>query len=462
MRPLPLPFGPLHFIGIGGIGMSGIAELLHRLGCSVSGSDAQAGVNTARLEALGLKVRIGHDAANLGEAAAVVASTAVPEDNPERQEALRRGLPVLHRSEALAAIAALSWPIAVSGTHGKTTTTAMIAAVLEAGGLDPTVVNGGILEGLSSNARLGQGPWAVIEADESDKSFLNLPATLAVITNIEAEHMEHYRDFAEIEACFALFADSVPPFGTAILSADNEGARRLAAGGRRRPVVRYGFAPDADIRGSRLVLEPANSRLDVSGLASIADLRVGVPGRHNAENALAAVAVGHLLGVPEDAIRRALGEFRGVQRRFTLAGEVDGVRIIDDYAHHPTEIAAVLATARLAGCGRVMAVMQPHRYTRLNALLDDFAHCFSEADKVLIAPVYAAGEAPIAGASRDALVAATRAGGHRDVKAIDGPDDLASCAGAWAAPGDTIVCLGAGSITAWAHALPGSLREARK
>ena len=461
MRGLPLPFGPLHFVGIGGIGMSGIAELLHRLGCSVGGSDAARSANTDRLEALGLSVRIGHDAANLGEAAAVVVSTAVPEDNPERQEALRRGLPVLHRSEALAAIASLSWPIAVTGTHGKTTTTAMIAAVLDASGLDPTVVNGGILEGIGSNAKLGEGNWAVIEADESDRSFLNLPATLAVVTNIEAEHMEHYRDLAEIEACFARFADSVPPFGSAIVSADNEGTRRLAER-CRRPVLRYGFAPDADIRGGGLALEPASCWLDVSGLVDMADLRIGVPGRHNAENALAAVSVGHLLGIPEDAIRSALGAFRGVQRRFTLAGVVDGVRIIDDYAHHPTEIAAVLATARLAGCGRVMAVMQPHRYTRLSALLDDFAHCFSEADKVLIAPVYAAGEPPIAGANRDALVAAARAGGHRDVAAIDGPDDLAKRAGAWAAPGDTIVCLGAGSISAWAQALPDTLREARK
>ena len=461
MRGLPLPFGPLHFVGIGGIGMSGIAELLHRLGCSVGGSDAAQSANTDRLEALGLSVRIGHDAANLGEAAAVVVSTAVPEDNPERQEALRRGLPVLHRSEALAAIASLSWPIAVTGTHGKTTTTAMIAAVLDAGGLDPTVVNGGILEGIGSNAKLGEGNWAVIEADESDRSFLNLPATLAVVTNIEAEHMEHYRDLAEIEACFARFADSVPAFGSAVVSADNEGTRRLAER-CRRPVLRYGFAPDADIRGGGLALEPASCWLDVSGLVDIADLRIGVPGRHNAENALAAVSVGHLLGIPEDAIRSALGAFRGVQRRFTLAGVVDGVRIIDDYAHHPTEIAAVLATARLAGCGRVMAVMQPHRYTRLSALLDDFAHCFSEADKVLIAPVYAAGEPPIAGANRDALVAAARAGGHRDVAAIDGPDDLAKRAGAWAAPGDTIVCLGAGSISAWAQALPDTLREARK
>ncbi|MYE02681.1 MAG: UDP-N-acetylmuramate--L-alanine ligase [Alphaproteobacteria bacterium] len=461
MRRLPFPFGPLHFVGIGGIGMSGIAELLYRLGCSVSGSDAAASANTARLEALGLTIRVGHDADNLGEAAAVVLSTAVPEDNPELQEARRRGLPVLHRSEALAAVASLSWPIAVSGTHGKTTTTAMIAAVLEAGGLDPTIVNGGILEGFGSNAKLGRGDWVVIEADESDRSFLNLPATLAVVTNIEAEHMEHYRDLAEIEACFAQFADSVPPFGSAIVSVDNEGSRRLAAR-CRRPVLRYGFTPDADIRGGGLVLEAASSWLDVSGLVDIADLRIGVPGRHNAENALAAVSVGHLLGIPEGAIRRALDAFRGVQRRFSLTGEVDGVRIIDDYAHHPTEIAAVLATARLGACGRVMAVMQPHRYTRLSALLDDFAHCFDEADKVLIAPVYAAGEAPIAGASRDALVAAARAGGHRDVAAIDGPDDLARRADAWAAPGDTIVCLGAGSITSWARALPDTLREARK
>ena len=294
MRPLPLPFGPLHFIGIGGIGMSGIAELLHRLGCSVSGSDASASANTARLEAVGLTVRIGHDAANLGEAAAVVVSTAVPEDNPEWREALRRGLPVLHRSEALAALASLSWPIAVSGTHGKTTTTAMIAAVLEAGGMNPTVVNGGVLEGLGSSAKLGNGPWAVIEADESDKSFLNLPATLAVVTNIEAEHMEHYRDLAEIEACFAEFVGSVPPFGSAVVSVDGVGGRRLAAR-CRRPVIRYGFAPDADIRGSGLVLEPGGSRLDVSGPVEIGGLRIGVPGRHNAENALAAVSVGHLL-----------------------------------------------------------------------------------------------------------------------------------------------------------------------
>ena len=368
---------------------------------------------------------------------------------------------MLHRSEALAAIASLAWPIAVSGTHGKTTTTAMIAAVLEAGGLDPTVVNGGILRGLGSNAKLGGGPWAVFEADESDKSFLNLPAAIAVVTNIEAEHMEHYRDLAEIEACFARFAGSVPPFGSAVICADDEGSCRLAAQ-CRRPVVRYGFAAGADIRGEALVLEPGGSTLDISGRVQIDGLRIGVPGRHNAQNALAAVSIGHLLGLPETAIRRALGEFGGVERRFTLAGKVDGVRIIDDYAHHPTEIAAVLATARLAGDGRILAVMQPHRYTRLNALLDDFAHCFSEADKVLIAPVYAAGEAPIPGANRDALVAAARAGGHRDVAAIDGLDDLAKRAGEWAVPGDTIVCLGAGSITAWAHALPETMRGLRK
>ncbi len=460
MRPLPLPFGPLHFVGIGGIGMSGVAELLHRLGCAVGGSDAAPSANTARLEALGLPVRIGHDAGNLGAAAAVVVSTAVPEDNPERLEARRRGLPVLHRSEALAALAALAWPIAVSGTHGKTTTTAMIAAVLEAGGLDPTVVNGGVLNGVGSNVRLGRGPWIVLEADESDRSFLNLPATIAVVTNIEAEHLEHYRDLAELEACFARFADAPPPFGAAVLSADDPGAAKLAAGCRRR-TLGYGFAPAAEVRGERLRLGPDGSRLDVSGALEIEALEIGVPGRHNAQNALAAVAVAHLLGLPEEAVRRALAGFRGVERRFSLAGEVGGVRIIDDYGHHPTEIRAVLATARLAGRGRVMAVMQPHRYSRLHALLADFAGCFGQADKVLVAPVYAAGEAPIAGADRDTLVAAARAGGHPDIAPIDGLPELVERAAAWAAPGDTIVCLGAGSITAWAHALPAALREGR-
>ena len=458
MRSFPLPFGPLHFVGIGGIGMSGIAEVLHRHGHRVSGSDAAEGAQTTRLRRLGVRIAIGHADGNLGDAAALVVSTAIPADNPECAAAKTRGLPILHRSEALAALMHLSWSVAVSGTHGKTTTTAMIAGVLEAGGLDPTVVNGGILNGLDSNVRCGGGEWTVAEADESDRSFLNLPATVAVVTNIEAEHMEHYRDLAEIEACFARFVAGPPPFGAAVLNADQAAVRDLARDARCR-ILTYGFSPDADIRGSAPEPGADGSRLSVGGAVSLPGLRIGMPGRHNASNALAAVAVGHLLGVPDEAIRHALAEYRGVQRRFTRTGVVDGVCVIDDYGHHPTEIAAVLATARQCCRGRVLAAMQPHRYTRLHALMDGFAGCFGDADKVLIAPVYAAGEAPIAGADRDSLVAAVRAGGHTEADPFEGPEDLVSIVRDWARPGDTVVCLGAGSISAWAHALPEGLRR---
>ena len=470
MTMVPHTVGPIHFVGIGGIGMSGIAEILSNLGYTVQGSDIGDSANVQRLRRQGVTVAIGHAAKNLGKARVVVVSTAIQPDNPELLAARAKRLPVVRRADMLAELMRLKRSIAVAGTHGKTTTTAMMAALLDAAELDPTVVNGGIINAYGTNARLGQGEWIVVEADESDGSFLRLPATVAVVTNIDPEHMEHYGSFDALRDAFHAFVERVPFYGFAALCIDHPevqalfgrdhrpapGHLRLQPAGRRPGPA--AARPRRTARCSTWSCGPGTAR--ASGGSSACICRC--PGRHNVQNALAVIAVARELGITDEVVRRTLSGLEGVKRRFTRTGTVDGVGIVDDYGHHPVEIKAVLTTARARTKGRVIAVVQPHRYTRLASLFDEFCTCFHDADTVLVAPVYAAGEPPIEGATRDALVDGVRRRGHRDVRAIDGPDDLAPLIADFARPGDLVVCLGAGSITQWANALPGRLAALEK
>jgi UDP-N-acetylmuramate--alanine ligase len=463
MKSLP-PIGTLHFVGIGGIGMSGIAEVLHNLGCRVQGSDTADGANVRRLQAQGIAVAIGHAAENLAEAAVVVVSSAVRADNPEILAARARRIPVVRRAEMLGELMRLKWSLAVAGTHGKTTTTSLIGALLEAAHYDPTVINGGIVNAYGSNMRLGEGDWMVVEADESDGTLTRLPATVAVVTNIDPEHLDFYGDVASLHQAFATFIGNIPFYGCAILCSDHPVVAGLARRVSDRRVLTYGLDAGADVGARDVRLDSEGARFDVvlGGRASarervIADLHLPMFGRHNVQNALAAVAVAVDMGIADEIVRTALGHFKGVRRRFTRTGEWNGVAIIDDYGHHPVEIAAVLKAARAIVEGRVIAIVQPHRYSRLAALFDEFCACFAEADIVLVADVYGAGEAPIAGIDRDAFVAGLRARGHRDAAALESPAALAPTLHAVARPGDIVVCLGAGSITNWANALPDEL-----
>ncbi len=459
----PADTGPIHFIAIGGIGMSGIAEILLGLGYAVQGSDISDGANLRRLESKGASVFVGHAAENIGDARVVVVSTAIKSDNPELAAARARRIPVVHRSEMLAELMRPRRGISIAGTHGKTTTTTMMATLTDAGGLDPTVINGGILNAWGSNARLGAGEWIVVEADESDGSFLRLPSEIGVVTNIDPEHLDHFGTFEAIRAAFRAFIMHLPFYGFAVMCIDHPVVRQVAASILDREVVTYGESEDAEVRLVDLVHERGGTRFAVEfrgedgETSRIDDIVLPMPGLHNALNATATIAVARRLGIPDDTIRAALAGFAGVKRRFTLTGEWNGVRIYDDYGHHPVEIAAVLKAARGAAEGRVIALMQPHRYTRLSSLMDDFAGCFSDADTVFVADVYAAGEAPIAGADRDGLVAAIRAAGHPDVRPLAGPEAVAGEVAAIARPGDLVIFLGAGSITQWAYALPGQL-----
>jgi UDP-N-acetylmuramate--alanine ligase len=469
MTMVPMGVGAIHFVGIGGIGMSGIAEILRNLGYAVQGSDVGDGANVQRLRRQGVPVAIGHAAENLGKARVVVVSSAIQPDNPELLAARARRLPVVRRADMLAELMRLKRAIAVGGTHGKTTTTAMIAALLDAADLDPTVVNGGIINAYGTNARLGQGDWIVVEADESDGSFLRLPATVAVVTNIDPEHMEHYGSFDAVRDAFHNFVERVPFYGFAALCIDHPEVQALYGRVTDRRVVTYGFSPQADVRALPPVTDGDGEVFDVvlrgkngAGEHRLERVHLSLPGLHNVANALAAIVVARELGIPEEAVRRTLSGLEGVKRRFTRTGTVDGVGIIDDYGHHPVEIRAVLRTARARAKGRVVAVVQPHRYTRLSSLFDEFCTCFHDADTVLVSPVYAAGEPPIAGVDRDTLVDGVRRHGHRDVRPIDGPDDLVPLIADTARPGDLVVCLGAGSITQWAQALPGRLAELEK
>jgi UDP-N-acetylmuramate--alanine ligase len=464
MRSLPASLGPLHFVGIGGIGMSGIAEVLHNLGYRVQGSDLAESGNTRRLAALGIAVTIGHRAENLGEAEVVVISSAVKSDNPEIVAARARRLPVVRRAEMLAELMRLKWSIAIAGTHGKTTTTSMIGALLETAELDPTVINGGIINAYGTNTRLGAGDWMVVEADESDGTFTRLPATIAIVTNIDPEHLDFYGDFDRLQAAFETFVANIPFYGFAVLCIDHPVVQSMIARVTERRLLTYGLSPQADIRAVNLRLAADGAHFDVvvtdragGTERPIADLYLPMFGEHNVLNALAAVAVAEEMGLGDEVVRATLRNFRGVRRRFTKTGEVGGVTVIDDYGHHPVEIAAVLKAARAIVAGKVIAVVQPHRYTRLRDLFDGFCTCFNDADAVLVADVYPAGEAPIPGMTRDALVAGLIAHGHRNARPLAAPGELAAIVREIARPGDMVVCLGAGSITNWANALPGEL-----
>jgi UDP-N-acetylmuramate--alanine ligase len=467
MRTLPFDAGGIHFVGIGGIGMSGIAEVLHDLGHRVQGSDIAENANIERLRRLGIPVAIGHRAANLGECGVVVMSSAIQPDNPEIEAARGARVPVVRRAEMLGELMRLKWAIAVAGTHGKTTTTSLIAALLDAAKLDPTVINGGIINAYGTNARHGEGDWMVVEADESDGTFVRLPASAAVVTNIDPEHMEFYGNFDAVRAAFQSFVENVPFYGFATLCIDHPEVQALFGRITDRRLISYGFSPQADVRALEASFDLRGAEFDVelrdriSGLVShrIQRLRLPMAGRHNVQNALAAIAVARELAISDDVLRRALAGFGGVKRRFTRTGTVAGITVIDDYGHHPVEIRAVLATARQTYGGRVVAVVQPHRYTRLSALFEEFCTAFNDADCVLVAPVYAAGEAPIAGIDRDALVDGLRRHGHRDVRSLDGPEQLPDLVASIAQSGDLVVCLGAGNITAWANALPAQLRR---
>ena len=462
---LPRDIGPVHFVGIGGIGMSGIAEVLANLGYSVTGSDVADSANVKRLRDKGVKVAIGHKAENIDGADVVVVSSAIKRDNPELVAARAKRLPVVRRAEMLAELMRLKSCVAVAGTHGKTTTTSLVASLLDAGGLDPTVINGGIINAYGTNARLGAGDWMVVEADESDGTFLKLPTDIAVVTNIDPEHLDHFRTFEAVQDAFRAFVENVPFYGFAVMCTDHPVVQTLVGKLEDCRILTYGENPQADVRLADLDHLNGESRFSVyfrdregKTAHKIDKLSLPMPGRHNALNATAAIAVAHALGVKADIIRKALAGFGGVKRRFTRVGEWNGAVIIDDYAHHPVEIAAVLRAARESAKGQVIAVMQPHRYTRLHDLFEQFCTCFNDADLVIITPVYPAGEQPIAGADRDALVTGLRARGHKQAMPLDGPEKLAPLIKSLAKPSDYVICLGAGSITQWAHALPAELK----
>ncbi len=457
---LPGDVGPIHFVGIGGIGMSGIAEVLLNLGYTVQGSDLKRSKITDRLEGLGATVFEGQRAENLENAAVVVISSAIKPGNPELDTARMKGLPVVRRAEMLAELMRMKSNIAIAGTHGKTTTTTMVATLLDAGKYDPTVVNGGIIHAYGSNARMGQGEWMVVEADESDGTFNRLPATIAIVTNIDPEHMEHWGDFDNLRQGFLDFVSNIPFYGLAVCCTDHAEVQTLVGKITDRRVLTYGFNAQADVRAINLRYEKGVAHFDIllqNEDAKIEGCTLPMPGDHNVSNALSAVAVARHLGMKRDEIRDALAAFGGVNRRFTRVGEVNGVTIIDDYGHHPVEIAAVLKAARQACDGRVVAVHQPHRYSRLSSLFDDFCSCFNDADVVAIAEVYAAGEDPIPGASRDDLVAGLIRHGHRHARALQSEDDLERLVREQTQPGDMVVCLGAGTISAWANNLPARL-----
>ncbi|MEO6198415.1 MAG: UDP-N-acetylmuramate--L-alanine ligase [Sphingomicrobium sp.] len=468
MKALGTDIGTIHFVGIGGIGMSGIAEVMHQLGYTVQGSDVAEGYVVEKLRKKGIKVAIGHDADNLGEAAVVVCSTAIRDDNPEVAAAAERRLPRVRRAEMLAELMRMQKTVAVAGTHGKTTTTSMIAALLDAGGLDPTVINGGIINGYGSNARLGKSDWWVIEADESDGSFLRLDGTIAVVTNIDPEHLEHYGSFDKVKDAFVEFIENVPFYGLGVMCVDHPEVQGVLSRIRDRRIVTYGFSALADLRAENVQPVPGGSRFDVSVLGKNVERRVieavevPIPGRHNILNALAAIAVALELGIKDEDVVSGFARFEGVKRRFTRIGDIHGAAVIDDYAHHPTEIRAVLSAAREGAEGRVIAVMQPHRYSRLETLMDEFQNAFNDADIVFVTPVYAAGEEPIEGIDSAALADGLRAHGHRMVKAVEDFDELCAALRDLAAPGDIILCMGAGDITKWAAGLPDAVVKSRQ
>jgi len=466
---LPRDIGPIHFIGIGGIGMSAIADVMVTLGHKVQGSDISDNYNVARLRKNGIEVMIGHDAKNLKDAAVVVISSAVKPDNPELLAAREHFLPVVRRAEMLAELMRYKSCVAVGGTHGKTTTTSMVAALLDAGKFDPTVINGGIINAYGTNAVLGKGDWMVVESDESDGTFVKLPAEVVIVTNIDPEHLDHYGTFEKAKEAYRSFVENIPFYGFAVMCIDHPVVQELIGQIIDKRIITYGRSPQADYCLQGGEFEDGATRFSVrvtdrrtGTVHEIDQLALSMPGDHNALNATAAIAVARELGIADEALRKGLANFAGVKRRFTKTGEYNGVTVYDDYGHHPVEIAAVLQAARRVTKGQVIAVVQPHRYTRLSSLFNEFCACFNNADQVIVAPVYAAGEAPIAGASHDNLVEGLRARGHRAVHKIDTPEQLAPMVRGLVKPGDIVVCLGAGTISAWANALPEQLRALDK
>jgi UDP-N-acetylmuramate--alanine ligase len=469
MKGVGTDIGTIHFIGIGGIGMSGIAEVMHNLGYRVQGSDIADSYVVDGLRKRGISVDIGHDAANVDGVAVVVTSTAVKRGNPEVEAALAHRIPIVRRAEMLAELMRLKSTVAIAGTHGKTTTTSLVAALLDAGGIDPTVINGGIINNYGSNARLGASDWMVVEADESDGSFLRLDGTIAVVTNIDPEHLDHYGGFDAIKNAFVEFIENVPFYGAAVLCLDHPEVQAIIPRIRDRRIITYGFSAQADVRGTTIVPGPDGNSFDAvvrdrdGHSRTIAGIHLPMSGRHNVQNALAAIAVALHMGVADDIIVRGFAGFAGVKRRFTRVGDIavpgGTVTVIDDYAHHPVEIRAVLSAAREgAGAGRVIAVVQPHRFTRLRDHFDDFQQAFNDADAVLALPVYAAGEAAIDGITSDALVLGLRDRGHRAADVVSGADALAAAiisgmAAGEIVAGDRIICMGAGDITKMAAGL---------
>ncbi|MDR3520237.1 MAG: UDP-N-acetylmuramate--L-alanine ligase [Acidocella sp.] len=465
MRALPLSIGTIHFVGIGGIGMSGIAEVLHTLGYTVQGSDMSDNANVKRLRGIGIPVTIGHSADNLGSAQVVVISTAVPKENVELVTARAKLIPVVRRAEMLAELMRLKWSIAIGGTHGKTTTTSLVAAVLEGAGFDPTVINGGIINAYGSNTRLGAGDWMVVEADESDGSFLRLPPVITIVTNMDPEHLDHWGTREAMEAGYRQFVSNIPFYGFAVLCIDHPAVQQMIPALSDHRVITYGFSPQADVRAERIMSDRSGATFEVrfsdraTGRARrMGPFRLPMLGNHNVQNALAAIAVAAEMEIEEPKIKAALASFAGVKRRFTTTGEAGGITVIDDYGHHPVEISAVLKAARQAGARDVIAVVQPHRYSRLQTLFEDFCTCMNDAGTVIVANVYPAGEAPIEGVNRDALVEGLRSRGHRSVVPLSDPSHLAEMVNAIARHGDFVICLGAGNITTWANALPEELK----
>jgi len=462
---LSLDVGMLHFIGIGGIGMSGIAEVLHNLGYKVEGSDESVSYNTQRLEGHGIKVHIGHKAEHVEQASVVVISSAIKADNPELVAARALRLPVVKRAEMLAELMRFKIAIAVAGTHGKTTTTALTACMLETADLQPTVINGGIINARGTNAYLGTGEWMVVEADESDGTFTKLPSSIAVITNIDPEHLDHYGNFDNAKAAFQTFLTNLPFYGFAVLCTDHPEVQALAARITDRRIITYGTNPQADIRASNIRSGAEGEKFDVEisereGSYAIKDILLPMHGHHNVRNALAAIAIASELKLSSEVIVRALKNFNGVKRRFTKTGVGLGITVIDDYGHHPVEIAATLRAARAAqseGKGKVIAVVQPHRYTRVRDLFDDFCTCFNDADTVIVADIYSAGEEPIEDITAEKLIEGLQAAGHKHVLKLESPEQLAKTVASVGVSGDMVVCMGAGSITKWAYALPEQL-----
>src|SRR6187431_2725876 len=462
---LPREIGPIHFVGIGGIGMSGIAEVLSNLGYTVQGSDASEGANVNRLRDKGIRISVGHKAENVAGADVLVVSTAIKRDNPELMAARAQRIPVVRRAEMLAELMRLKSCVAIAGTHGKTTTTTMVATLLDAGGFDATVINGGIINAYGSNARLGAGDWMVVEADESDGTFLKLPTEVAIVTNIDPEHLDHFKTFEAVQEAFRNFVENVPFYGFAVMCTDHPVVQGMVGQIEDRRIITYGQNPQADVQLTNLVAMGGGSQFKVvirdrkTGAAhEISDITLPMPGQHNALNATAAIAVAHQLGMSDDAIRKAMAGFSGVKRRFTRTGEWNGITVIDDYGHHPVEIAAVLKAARESTNGKIVAVVQPHRFTRLQSLFEEFCTCFNDADAVVVAEVYPAGEVPIEGIDRDHFVLGLRAHGHREVIPLPASTDLARVVAGIARPGDYVICLGAGNITQWAYALPDELK----